>query len=444
MPKPKRYENLQNSVYSASTSQGVAQSSSATESDPLHFDDTPFRSRQLNQNLCQQQLTSCLQPTPLVQAAAQPKPSKMHSGRESMQHWTVDVIDSQGAIKKFKVKKRDVLNLSDGERIVVDFDELDSPIGEGQGVLAGFCGILAKDSSIFPIHFKKWSDLPAAYFNHCFDQFIQSRFCFRTTESNARRYVYNSMCKKWGARRLKLYDKVYDQFKSRAEIMDKVPAEIPRDQWISYVEYRFKEKTVEMCKKNADNRKKQTISHIGGSKPNSRRRAEMMAKTGQKPGRGELYLATHRNEDGSYVNEAAKEICEKIELAINQSTTNESEVSANDAIGKVLGKEHSGRVRCLGLGAVPSKTFKQTRPRYSNLNASSYNNDLCSSQCQEKYDQMLKAQNQNLDNYNVMMNAHAQMMNAFKTYIIMKEGTIPEQLAEIFVSTTPSTVKKLS
>lgn len=190
MPKPKRYENLQNS---ASTSQGVAQSSSATESDPLHFDDTLFRSQQLNQNLCQQQLTSCLQPTALVQAAAQPtpsvqtttqpipsiqvvsqsKPSKMYSGRESMQHWTVDVIDSQGAIKKFKVKKRDVLNLSDGERIVVDFDDLDSPIGEGQGVLAGFCGILAKDSSIFPIHFEKWSDLPAAYFNRCFDQFIQ-------------------------------------------------------------------------------------------------------------------------------------------------------------------------------------------------------------------------------------------------------------------------------
>lgn len=96
------------------------------------------------------------------------------------------------------------------------------------------------------------------------------------------------MCKKCGARRLKLYDKMYDQFKSRAEIMDKVPAEIPRDQWVSYVEYRFKEQTMEMCKKNAENRKKQTISHIGGSKPNSRRRAEMMAKTGQKPGRGDF------------------------------------------------------------------------------------------------------------------------------------------------------------
>lgn len=57
---------------------------------------------------------------------------------------------------------------------------------------------------------------------------------------------------------------------------------------------------------------------------------------------------------------------------------------ANDAVGKVLGKEHSGQVRCLGLGVVPSRAFKQNRPRYSDLNDSSYNNGSCSSQCQEK------------------------------------------------------------
>ncbi|XP_060210988.1 uncharacterized protein LOC132638007 [Lycium barbarum] len=207
MPKPKRYENVQNSVHSASTSRGAAQSSSTTESEPSHFHDTPLPHQQLNQNLRQQRLTSFLQPiprqTPSFQASAQPtpsvrtttqpipsgqttkqpipsiqtasqsKPPKKSSGRASMSHWTVDAIDSQGAIKKLKVKKTDVFNLSNGDRIVVDFDDLDSPIGEGQGILAGFCGILAKDSSIFPIHFEKWSDLPAAYFNNCFDQFIK-------------------------------------------------------------------------------------------------------------------------------------------------------------------------------------------------------------------------------------------------------------------------------
>ncbi|OIT21541.1 hypothetical protein A4A49_35090 [Nicotiana attenuata] len=116
-------------------------------------------------------------------------------------------------------------------------------------------------------------------------------------------------------------------------------------------------------------------------------------------------------------------------------------------LGKVLGKEHSGRVRGLGLGVVPSRAFRQTRPRYSDLNASSYNNGSCSSQCQEKYNQMLNAHNQSQENYremmNVntqMMNANTQMMNAFKAYMIMKEGKIPEEFAGIFVSSslTPS------
>ncbi|XP_070038305.1 uncharacterized protein [Nicotiana tomentosiformis] len=160
----------------------------------------------------------------------------------------------------------------------------------------------------------------------------------------------------------------------------------------------------------------------------------MMAETGQNPERGQLYLVTHRNEDGSYVNEAAKEICEKIELALSQSTVDESKISPNDAIGKVLGKEHSGRVRCLGLGVVPGRAFRQTRPHYNDLNASSYNNGSCSSQCQEKYNQMLNAHNQSQENYREMMNVNTQMMNAFKAYMIMKVGRIPEEFAGIFVS----------
>ncbi|XP_060175999.1 uncharacterized protein LOC132606488 isoform X2 [Lycium barbarum] len=88
--------------------------------------------------------------------------------RESTHHWTVDAIDSQGNTKKLKVKKIEVLNLPRGERIVVPFDFLD-PIDEAQGVLAGFCGILATDCSIFPISFDKWPDMPQSYFNDCFD-----------------------------------------------------------------------------------------------------------------------------------------------------------------------------------------------------------------------------------------------------------------------------------
>ncbi|XP_009798720.2 uncharacterized protein [Nicotiana sylvestris] len=186
-----------------------------------------------------------------------------------------------------------------------------------------------------------------------------------------------------------------------------------------------------MCRRNTEIRKKQTFTHTCGSKPNSRRRAEMMAETGRRPRRAQLYLDTHKKQDGTYVNEAAKEICEKIELVLCQSTVDESEVSPNDAVGKVLGKEHSERVRSLGLGVVLSKVFKHARPRFGGMNASS-SDASCLNHCQENYNKLLNAHNQSQENYK-------QMMNAFKAYMIMKEGTIPEQFAEFFASppTTP-------
>ncbi|XP_059294540.1 uncharacterized protein LOC132047525 [Lycium ferocissimum] len=223
------------------------------------------------------------------------------------------------------------------------------PIDEAQSVLAGFCGILATDCSIFPISFDKWPDMPQSYFNDCFDNIIKPHFHFRTTEDVARLYVYRSIEKKWAGNRQALWNEFKDPLKTKDEIKNNVPEGIARDQWASFVNYRLRDDTQKMCKTNAENRKKQTVPHTGGSKPNSRRRAEMFAETGRRPGRAQLYLATHKKQDGSYVNEEAKEISETIQLAVSQSTVDESEISPNDVVGKVLGKEHCGRVRCLGL-----------------------------------------------------------------------------------------------
>ncbi|XP_075088516.1 uncharacterized protein LOC107765149 [Nicotiana tabacum] len=384
--------------------------------------------------------------------------------------------DSKENIKKLKVKVNEVQYLTCEERIVVDFDYLDEPFGDARGLLSGFCGILACDCTLFPIHYMLTNVL-----------FFKPKFFFKTTESVARQHVYKSIGKKWAANRLNLWSASEDPLKSRAEIIHNVPDGIPPDQWISFVDYQYKDSTKEMRKRNAENRKKQKIPHTGGSKANATRRAEMIAQTGQMPGRAQIYIATHKNEDGVYVNEEVKEIClklaivlgcsrvphhlvtiwfymidilvmscllfllatwdenfrkssnigwttkprletggrvkEKIELALSESTIDESQISPNDAVGKVLGKEHSGRVRCLGLGPVPSKVFKQVRPRFGGTSSSSIEGS-CSSQCQH--------------NHNQMMNAHNQMMNAFKAYMIMKEGTLPEQFVGFFDS--PSTI----
>ncbi|KAH0776640.1 hypothetical protein KY290_008051 [Solanum tuberosum] len=154
------------------------------------------------------------------------------------------------------------------------------------------------------------------------------KFSFKTAESNAWQHIYKSIGKKWPANNNNLWKLVEDPLKSKVEIIDNVPDGIPQDKWISFVDYRYKDST-------------------------------KMAETGQRPRRAQIYITTHNNKDGVNVNEAAKEICEKVELTLSQSTMDESQISPNDAVGKVLGKEHSGRVRCLRLGVVPSKVFKQ-------------------------------------------------------------------------------------
>ncbi|KAJ1440786.1 hypothetical protein SESBI_01863 [Sesbania bispinosa] len=61
----------------------------------------------------------------------------------------------------------------------------------------------------------------------------------------------------------------------------------------------------------------------------------------------ESYTLKLKRKDGSFVNDAEKAIAEQIEVGLTQSTTNESKVFPNDVIGRVLGPEHSGRVRCM-------------------------------------------------------------------------------------------------
>ncbi|KAM3264482.1 hypothetical protein P3L10_001476 [Capsicum annuum] len=196
---------------------------------------------------------------------------------------------SRKNVKKIKVKAKEVLNLTGEERIVVKFDIYDEPFGEARNLLSRFWGILACDWSLFPINFEKWSNLPVTYFNRVFDHII-----------------------KWDANKLNMWNEVDDPLKSKVQIMDKVTNGIPLDQWISFIEYNFKESTKKMRQRNRENRKKKTVLHTGGSKANAIRKAEMIAETGQCPGRAQMYIATHKYQDGAYVNEAAKEICKKI------------------------------------------------------------------------------------------------------------------------------------
>ncbi|XLT02826.1 hypothetical protein HN51_052177 [Arachis hypogaea] len=71
-----------------------------------------------------------------------------------------------------------------------------------------------------------------------------------------------------------------------------------------------------------------------------------------------MYIETHKKKDGFFMTDEARNIAEQIELLMTQNEKDESGPSTNDAIGKVFGEEHSSRVRCLGMGATPTNTFR--------------------------------------------------------------------------------------
>ncbi|KAL2340918.1 hypothetical protein Fmac_008858 [Flemingia macrophylla] len=345
--------------------------------------------------------------------------TRLHVGRESTQCWTVEAIDSKDTVKKIKVKVRGVNSLPRELCIIVDFDDQGQAIGEAQALLAGFLGTLAADCKLFPMDYDRWSGpsgVPKAYFDDCFETILKPRFYFKINEASAKRYCKMSMGRKWAANRQSLWNEFNDPTKTRDEIIRNVPICIDKDQWARFVHYRKKPSTLELCKRNKEIRSKQVIPHTGGSKANPRRRNELLLETGKVPSRGKLYIETHKRKDGSFVNDAAKTIVEQIEVGLTQSIVDESEVSPQDVVGRVLGPEHSGRVRCIGLGVVPSNTFRNTRLRVSSLSSSSSGVAFPSlNQWQEKYN--------NLE-------------STFKAYMIMKEGRIPEELASYF---TPET-----
>ena len=98
---------------------------------------------------------------------------------------------------------------------------------------------------------------------------------------------------------------------------------------------------------------------------------------------------------------------------MTQSTIDESVISPSDTVGKVMGEEHSGRVRCLGLGAAPSSSFGKPRLHAGDMTNPTESQSSCSSQCQENYNTLL---------------------HTLKSYMIMKEGQIPQEFVEIFSS----------
>ncbi|XP_059302471.1 uncharacterized protein LOC132054489 [Lycium ferocissimum] len=159
-------------------------------------------------------------------------------------NWHVQLIDEDEEVtKNARLKTRDVFNLENGWRIIVDFNEYGSAIGISAGLLAQVLGHLATNSRYFPIGFEKWPHMPKAFIDRVFTEILLPRFFFRIDQERAKSHVDSSLNNKWKEFRLKLWRAAWDPLKSKEEIIRKVPTGIPMDQWALFANYRLKEET---------------------------------------------------------------------------------------------------------------------------------------------------------------------------------------------------------
>ncbi|XP_052198330.1 uncharacterized protein LOC127805621 [Diospyros lotus] len=224
----------------------------------------------------------------------------------SRRYWIVNVIDEEGLIKQEKLRVKDVWLLARGRRVMLEFNESFQPIGDPAGLLGGILGELASDFVAFPVNYESWHKVPKTYKEEIYKNRIMEKF--NVDEGPAKNFILKNIGKKWKDNRCKLYHEWYDPNIGREANITKHPPGISQDQWASFIDYRARDKTKEICQKNAENRFKLTIPHTGGSKSLARKKYEMEIESGQPVSRGLLYIATHKKKDGSFVNEGARTI----------------------------------------------------------------------------------------------------------------------------------------
>ncbi|OIT31713.1 PREDICTED: uncharacterized protein LOC109208323 isoform X2 [Nicotiana attenuata] len=255
--------------------------------------------------------------------------------------------------------------------------------------------------------------MPKPFVHRAVNDFVLPRFFFRSDQQKVKGWINNSLNKKWKEFRLKLWHEAEDPLLSKEDIIKNAPEGIPMDQGALYVNYLFKEKTKALCLRNQRIRGQQTLPHTSGAMSLARRR-DLMKKMGKEVDRGKVWTETHKRKDGSYVNDQARDIGERIEEIRRQRPENLAEISPNDALGVVFGPEHPGRVRGLGMGAVPTVVFKQTSRR----GGCSYMGSSSASAPPPQWVQ-------------VMANMRSQL-NALTSLFQMTIGNIPEEFAHLF------------
>ncbi|XP_042455895.1 uncharacterized protein LOC122040596 [Zingiber officinale] len=244
-----------------------------------------------------------------------------------------EIMSSSQAQKRKhgKTIMRDIHALHPDHMLVVKFNERGQPYGDLQPTLANFIGTIARNGVVLPLSFLDWRKMLTNRLNDAW-KLVTARFCISNCH---RRVIMQMMGAAWRRWRTEVKATSYDSNTPLEELVAIQP--IPHGLTLQTWEV--------LC-----NYWKSTESQENGRKP-SRIEIQQLTRRSRKKG------GTLIDDEAIRIENLLKETVDR-HLQDKPEGTQPIEVH-EEAFCEVFGPEHSGRVRCLGAGALPSQVFPE-------------------------------------------------------------------------------------
>ncbi|GMI87906.1 hypothetical protein HRI_002459900 [Hibiscus trionum] len=240
-------------------------------------------------------------------------------------------------------------NLTEGERIFVQINELGQPVGPNAYKLSCFLGTIARNGHRAPLTFIHWRAMPNSYKVDMWE-YVQAKF---DIDPSGKTWVMQAIATKWRDWKADLKATYYDSLKTDEESLKVHDPRVVPEQWPSLISYWNSDQTKKRCAKNKANRQKQTCVHSSGTKSYARICEEERNKRpdGKEPTRAELYILTHTRKNGQPVDETAAKLISKIrEQEAKKQNTSQCSDESNDTLCQVMVEEKGDCVETSGMG----------------------------------------------------------------------------------------------
>ncbi|XP_042466325.1 uncharacterized protein LOC122048876 [Zingiber officinale] len=234
---------------------------------------------------------------------------------------------------------KDVHALHHDDLLHVTFNERGQPYGDLQPVLANYVGTIARNGVLLPLDYLDWRKIPKHRLEEAW-KLVIARFII---SDQHRDFVMQMMGVAWRRWRTQVKATSYDSNIPLRDLVSIRP--IPHGLAIEVWERLCEHWKVTELKDN-----------------------------GRKPTRIEImHLSRRSKKKGGAPVDAEAIRYEAVQIRLQDMPEGTQAIEVHeDAFRDVFGTEHSGRVRCLGAGALPSQVFPEQCKRSSFYNRQNY------------------------------------------------------------------------